>query len=111
MKVAIVGSRNLNISNLEEYLPEQVTEIVSGGAKGVDACAQNYAIANGIPLKEFFPAYSQYGRAAPLRRNMQIVEYADVVLVFWDGKSRGTKFTIDYCAKLGKEMRIVRMSS
>lgn len=38
MKVAIVGSRNLHINNLGNYLPENVTEIVSGGAKGIDEC-------------------------------------------------------------------------
>ncbi len=33
MKIAIVGSRNLKVNNLRKYLPKNVTEIVSGGAK------------------------------------------------------------------------------
>ena len=41
MKVAVIGSRNLVVQDLEKYLPEETTEIVSGGAKGIDTCAKN----------------------------------------------------------------------
>ena len=97
MKVAVVGSRNLKVKNLGDYLPAEVTEIVSGGAKGVDTSAREYAKKHGIKLTEFLPEYSRYKRGAPLKRNIQIVEYADMVLAFWDGQSRGTKYVIDYC--------------
>ena len=40
MRIAIVGSRNIWVDDLESYLPAGVTEIVSGGAKGVDFCAK-----------------------------------------------------------------------
>ena len=42
MKVAVIGSRNLTVEDLGQYLPEETTEIVSGGTKGVDACAREY---------------------------------------------------------------------
>ncbi len=106
MRIGIVGSRNLTLTNLETYLPEQVTEIVSGGARGVDTCAKEYAIAHNLKYTEFVPEYSRYGRGAPLKRNQQIVEYADIVIAFWDGKSKGTKFTIDYCKKIGKSATV-----
>lgn len=106
MKVAVVGSRNLTVQDLEKYLPEGVTEIVSGGAKGIDTCARNYARANGLALMEFLPEYEKYGRGAPLRRNLQIIDYADAVVAFWDGKSSGTKYTIEQCQKKGKEVMI-----
>ena len=61
--------------------------------------ASNYAIRNNIPLKEFLPEYNKYGNAAPLKRNLLIIDYADIVLAFWDGKSRGTKYVIDNCHK------------
>lgn len=97
MIVAIVGSRGLQINDLGKYLPDGVTEIVSGGAKGIDACAREYALSNGIKLTEFLPEYKKYGRVAPLKRNITIIEHADLVLVFWDGSSHGTKFVIDQC--------------
>ena len=99
MKIAVIGSRGLHVDHLEDYLPEGVTEIVSGGARGIDACAKDYALRHGLKLTEFLPEYEKYGRGAPLRRNITIIEYADLVLAFWDGKSRGTKYVIDNCKK------------
>lgn len=107
MKVAIVGSRNLEVTDFENYLPPGVTEIVSGGARGIDRCARNYALAHGLKLTEFLPEYEKYGRGAPLRRNLQIIAAADEVLAFWDGRSRGTKFVIDQCKKQGKKVTVV----
>ena len=107
MKVAIIGSRGINIENLGDYLPEGTDEIVSGGAKGVDTCAREYANTHGIKLTEFLPQYKLYGRGAPLKRNLQIIEYADTVLAFWDGESKGTAFVIENCKKLSKELRVI----
>lgn len=107
MKVAIIGSRGLTVNNLEDFLPQGVTEIVSGGARGIDTCARNYAHAHGIPLKEFLPDYDRYGRRAPLVRNDLIVDYADQVLAFWDGQSRGTAYVIRYCARTNKRVTII----
>lgn len=106
MKVAVIGSRNLSVDDLQNYLPEGVSEIVSGGARGIDRSARSYAIANNIKLTEFLPDYSMYGRAAPLVRNDSIIEYADLVLAFWDGKSRGTKYVIDRCGRRGIPIKV-----
>ena len=108
MKIAIVGSRNLTIQNLEGYLPQDVTKIVSGGAKGIDACAREYAHQAGLKLTEFLPDYQRYGRSAPLRRNLEIIRYADEVIAFWDGQSRGTRFVIEECRKQGKKVTVYK---
>ncbi len=107
MKVAIIGSRNLYIDNLEKYLPADISEIVSGGARGIDSCAKNYSLNTGIKLTEFLPDYVKYGKGAPLKRNLQIIEYADCVVAFWDGKSRGTKYVIEECKKRNKNIKVV----
>ena len=99
MKIAIVGSRSITVNNLGDYLPENTTEIVSGGAIGVDRSARNYAKTHNIKLKEFLPEYERYGRSAPLKRNLQIIDYADEVIAFWDGMSHGTRFVIENCKK------------
>ncbi len=106
MKIAIIGSRNLGVIGLEKFLPKNVTEIVSGGARGVDACAREYAQTHGIRLTEFLPDYNRYGRTAPLKRNLEIIAYAEMVLAFWDGKSRGTKYVIDNCKKQGVPIKV-----
>ena len=107
MKVAIIGSRSLVVSNIGKYLPDGVTEIVSGGANYVDKCAEEYAKAHGIKLTIFLQEYKKYRRSAPLKRNLQIIDYSDLVIAFWEGKSKGTKFVIDNCKKKNKKIEII----
>jgi len=111
VKVAVIGSRNITVPNLGDYLPDGCSEIISGGAKGVDTSAREYAESHGIKLTEFLPNYSKFGRGAPLKRNLEIIKASDTVLAFWDGKSRGTKYVIDNCKKLGKPVRIIQLES
>jgi len=63
-------------------------------------------LAHGIKLTEFLPEYDKYGRSAPLKRNITIIAHAELVLAFWDGKSRGTKFVIDNCKKVGVPVKV-----
>ena len=90
MKLAIVGSRNLTIENIGNYIPKVVNEIISGGAKGIDAEAEKYAKDNNISFTVFLPNYQRYKKGAPLKRNQQIADYADECLAFWDGRSKRT---------------------
>ncbi|MCM1364126.1 MAG: DNA-protecting protein DprA [Faecalibacterium sp.] len=107
MKVAIVGSRDYYTDNIGDYLPEGTDEIVSGGARGIDSCARIYAVRHNLKLTEFLPDYNTYGKRAPLIRNLEIIDYADEVIAFWNGESRGTKFVIDNCCKKNKKVRVV----
>lgn len=107
MKVAVVGSRSLNITMLYPYLPGNLTEIVSGGAEGIDTCARNYAKEYNIKFKEFLPDYEKYGEEAQRICNLQIIDYADEVVAFWDKKSKGTKFIIDTCKARRKEITVL----
>ncbi len=107
MKVAIIGSRTAHIEDIASYLPPDVTEIVTGGAKGVDTDAMRYAEERELPLTVFAPQYARYRRAAPLMRNRQLIAYADFVVAFWDGVSRGTKYSIDEARRQGKPLTVV----
>lgn len=107
MKLAIIGSRTLVTPSIEEYFPEGVTEIVSGGAKGIDEAAARFAHIHNIKLTEFLPDYARYGNGAPLKRNEQIADYADAGLAFWDGSSHGTKYTIALFRERGKPITVV----
>lgn len=88
MKTAIIGSRTLTITNLEEYIPENTVELVSGGAKGIDSCVKEFSKAHNIRFTEFLPDYNKYRKYAPLKRNLKIINYADYVIAFWEGKSK-----------------------
>lgn len=97
MKLGIIGSRTLTVENLEDYIPEGVTEIISGGAKGIDTCAQKYADEHGLKMTVFLPKYEKFGRAAPVYRNADIVAHSDKVIAFWDGVSKGTFGALKLC--------------
>lgn len=99
MRIGIIGSRSIHNLELEDFLPEQITQIISGGARGIDTIAKQYATTHNIPLLEFLPEYKKFHRAAPLKRNLQIIEHSDIVIAFWDGCSRGTAFTVTQCQK------------
>ena len=107
MKIAVVGSRKLRVENIGQYIPENCDEIVSGGAVGIDRCAAEYAAVKNIKLTEFLPIYEKYGRGAPIERNRQIVDYADEILAFWDGNSRGTLSVIKYAENQRKPCRVI----
>ena len=107
MRIAIVGSRNLLVENFDTYITEQAEEIVSGGAKGVDKQAAEYAKRKHIKLTEFLPEYNKYGKSAPLKRNQKIAEYADECIAFWDGASKGTLYTINCFKKLNKRIQVI----
>ncbi len=115
MKLAIIGSRSITAISMEKFideyteknLTEGITEIVSGGAPGVDTLARELAKKRGIPLVELLPDYRRFGRGAPLKRNEKIAEYADEAIAFWDGRSKGTEHTISLFWRLNKKIRIV----
>lgn len=114
MKTIIAGCRDFtDIHLLKKQLDyyrehtNSITEIVSGGATGADAMGEAYALLNGIPIKGFPANWSKHGKAAGPIRNKEMAEYADCLIAFWDGKSRGTKNMIDTMNKLKKPTYIV----
>lgn len=107
MKIAVIGSRNLTFNHFDIVIPTVCTEIVSGGAKGIDTCARLWAEEKGLIYTEFLPDYKRYGKAAPLIRNRQIVDYADAVLAIWDEKSKGTYHAVMYAKKQGKPIALL----
>ena len=111
MKIGVVGSRDFDdYKKLEKELNkiEGITEIVSGGAKGADTLAREFAEKNDIQLTEFLPDYARFRGGATRIRNEKIVEYSDQIIAFWDGESTGTKNTIDIAEKQKKPLKIIR---
>ena len=107
MKVLVAGSRNIEKFDLKDHIPPDVTMIITGGAEGIDTLAEKYADENGIPKAIVRPQYNLYGRAAPIKRNEKMVDMADFVLVIWDGKSKGSQYTVKYSQKKNKAVKLV----
>lgn len=103
MKVLICGSRKINnMAILASAIRESgfvISEIISGGAEGVDYLAEQYAALAKIPIRIFRPEYQKYhAKQAPLIRNEVMVKECEAVIAIWDGISRGTDYTIR-CAR------------
>lgn len=107
MKLLVAGSRSVTNFDLSPFILPDVDTIISGGAKGVDALAEQYADLHHLSKYIIRPRYDLYGRAAPLKRNEQMVDIADAILVVWDGSSNGTKHTIKYAKKTNKPTTVV----
>ena len=110
MKLAIIGSRSIEYLDLDEYIKEKPDIIISGGAKGIDTIAWEWALENHIEIIVHKPNYNVHGKLAALRRNDIIVDEADKIMAFWNGKSTGTKYVIDRAKKLGKPLEIILLN-
>ena len=116
-KVAIVGSRTFTDYELAEKFIDKVcdddailiSKIISGGAKGADTIAEEYARNHNIETQIFKPDWEKYGKSAGYKRNVDIIENCDICIAFWDGESKGTKHDIDLCKKLNKLIYICRV--
>jgi hypothetical protein len=118
MKLAIIGSRTFNDVNFfveilhnhffngftSKYLP---FEIISGGAKGADTLAANFASVHNIKYVEYPAEWAKYGKSAGFKRNQQIINACDMVVAFWDGKSKGAEHSINLAKLLKKPTFIV----
>ena len=111
IKTVIAGCRNYN--DYEEakkfldkcflhFVGQKQIIIFSGGCKGADEIGEKYAEDNGFELKQFYADWRKYGRAAGPKRNEEMVKQCDLVICFWDGKSKGTKSLIQFAKKYGK---------
>jgi len=128
MKVAIVGSRTFNdYEKLKEELfklnrnriIDVFPVIITGDdekAKGADRLACIYAKRSGLDLIIFKPvnryvknAYDLLGNNCYFARNKQIVDNCDFLIAFWNGKSGGTKMTINYAKQQNKQYKIIKV--
>ncbi len=107
MKVLIAGSRSIKSFDLENLISNDTSLIISGGAAGVDCLAEKYADDHRISKLILRPDYAKYGKAAPIIRNRKMVDLADEIIIIWDGKSRGTKQTLDYAKKQAKPLKLI----
>ena len=107
MKLLVAGSRSITDFDLSPYISNDVDVIISGGAEGIDFLAEQYADFHRISKYIIRPRYNIYGRYAPLKRNEQMVDMADTILIIWDGHSKGTQHTIEYAKKIGKKTTVI----
>lgn len=113
MKVIIAGGREfsnfqLMFEKCEEILKDfESVEIVSGTARGADKMGEHYASLKLFEVKKFPADWNKFGKAAGYVRNKEMADYADVLIAFWDGKSKGTASMIDLAKERNLDVHIV----
>ena len=130
-KIIIAGGRDFTLIDSIHYelykliqdghLPNKL-ELVCGMAKGADITAKKLFNTHHLKVHKrpadwqdmttpCVPKHNKYGglynALAGMKRNHAMGDEADVLLAFWDGKSKGTKDMIDYMTKLGKPVFVV----
>jgi predicted Rossmann fold nucleotide-binding protein DprA/Smf involved in DNA uptake len=101
MKVIIAGSRNVKftLEELDTLIVKseyKITEVISGGAKGIDKLGERWAAKHEILLSVYHADWETYGKKAGILRNKQMVDHADALIAVWDGQSHGTQSTIKF---------------
>lgn len=115
-KLIVAGGRDFeDWKLLSESLHKLLTnkwssgiEIVEGGARGADRLGYEYARANTLAHRRFTADWGTHGKKAGMLRNIEMAEYADALVAFWDQSSKGTLHMIETMKKLGKPVRIVK---
>lgn len=115
-KLIVAGSRSFNDRQAVEdslfqfathQVPDQLISIVSGLARGADMLAYQFAVDNNIKVYEFPADWNRYGKSAGYRRNVEMANFSDGLLAFWDGMSRGTSHMIDIMRNQNKLVHCV----
>lgn len=112
MKIIIAGSRDFNdyetLKKVCDFMlsRQDEVEIVSGTARGADQLGERYAREKGYLIKQFPADWTKDGKRAGYIRNKEMAEYADALIAFWDGKSKGTEHMINLAKKRGLKVKI-----
>ena len=116
-RVIIAGSRtfrdyDLLVSHTDKMLSRVKRDhniiVLSGRARGADKLGEQYALSRGYEIETYPADWEKYGRVAGYLRNKQMAENADALIVFWDGKSRGTAHMINIAKEHGLKISIKR---
>lgn len=114
MRIIVAGGRDFkNYDILKDKCDNilhnlEFVEIVSGTANGADNLGEKYAEEKGYPIKSFPADWDTHGKSAGYIRNKEMAEYADSLIAFWDGESRGTRHMIALAKKEGLKIRIIK---
>ena len=115
-RVAVIGSRDYDDKGrLYEVLTknkDKIKIIVSGGARGADTLATDWAKDFGFPYLVFpalwhDPITGEYDRGAGFRRNRYIIDHSDIIFAFWDGKSPGTASSVQIANDSNKRVIVI----
>lgn len=102
--IMIGGSCSITNINFDMFIDKNnIAQVISGGARGIDKLAEDWAKRNKIDFQAYLAQWDKFGKCAGVLRNKDMIEAADICYFFWDGKSPGTKQAIEYAKSIGRE--------
>ena len=117
MRLVIAGGRDFIDYDLlkkwcDYYLEKRIQSgeqivIISGGARGADTLGEQYAAERGFTIDRHPADWDKHGKSAGYIRNKEMVDVADAVIAFWDGKSKGTSHTINLAESKGIPCKVI----
>lgn len=115
MKIVVAGSRDIELYEVvrEAIITSgitDITEIVSGRARGPDKLGEEYAKEFGLGVKIFKPDYDRFPKDAPFIRNAQMASYCDAGVIIWDTESNGTRHMMKCMERENKPFHLVKVT-
>lgn len=116
VKVIVAGGRDFDdyqmvtekMCIIEELHHDQGIIVISGGAKGADALGERWAREFGHSYDVMVAPWAKYGKAAGPIRNEQMAAIGNVLVAFWDGRSKGTRHMLGAAIRQGLEVHLFR---
>lgn len=107
MRTIIAGSREgFSLADVHRAIEksgfqDEITEVVSGGARGVDRLGEGWGKARGLPVRQFIPDWEKHKKGAAHVRNQEMADYASALILVWDGVSTGSADMLQRAQKAG----------
>ena len=111
MKVIVAGGRDFTDYKLTCKVLSKLKhpfELVCGEARGADNLGKRYAVENNLKIHSFPADWNRFGKSAGYIRNKQMAKFAEGLIAFWDGKSKGTKHMIDLAKQYGLKILVIK---
>lgn len=116
IKVIVAGGRDFNnYQDAEEVLlhyadklgDEYGLSIVCGGARGADLMGKLFSDKHNAQIYHFPADWNTHGKSAGYRRNVEMADFADRLIAFWDNKSKGTNHMINIMNQKRKPVELI----
>lgn len=115
MRTIIAGSRDIEdyelVCKVIQESGFEITEVVTGMARGVDLLAERWGYENDVNIQRFYAKWNEYGKMAGKIRNMAMAAEADACICVWDGMSPGTRHMIETAKAKGLKLYVYRTTA
>ena len=92
-----------------EYITTIIQDLPNGEIFGTEMIAKMVAKEYGLKCHRFPADWEKHGKSAGYIRNKEMAEFSDVIIAFWDGKSKGTKHMIDISVDMNKKVYVINV--